>query len=58
MYYDGIKLNIANNMEGNTPLHNAAAYTEPEVALEMVKTLVQSGASVKSKLIAIAIFIN
>ncbi|KAK3828875.1 MAG: ankyrin repeat-containing domain protein [Benniella sp.] len=49
MYYDGIKLNIANNIEGNTPLHHAAGYKDPDVALEMVETLVNSGASVKIK---------
>jgi len=51
MYYDGIKLNIANNIEGNTPLHNAAGYNDPDVALEMVETLINAGASAKSKLI-------
>ncbi|KAF9363830.1 hypothetical protein BGX34_003208 [Mortierella sp. NVP85] len=49
MYYDGIKLNIANNMEGDTPLHIAAGYKEPDVALEMVETLINSGASAKIK---------
>ncbi|KAG0225660.1 hypothetical protein BGX31_007561 [Mortierella sp. GBA43] len=51
-FYDGIKLNIANNAEGDTPLHKAAGYKDPEVALEMVQYLIDKGASpgIKNKL--------
>ncbi|KAF9433391.1 hypothetical protein BGZ76_009507 [Entomortierella beljakovae] len=47
MYYDGIKVNAANKIEGDTPLHKAAAYNDPECALEMVQILVGRGASAK-----------
>ncbi|KAF9990908.1 hypothetical protein BGZ75_008077 [Mortierella antarctica] len=45
LYYDGIKVNVINRIEGDTPLHKAAAYSDPEIALEMVQILVNRGAS-------------
>ncbi|KAF8982844.1 hypothetical protein BGZ46_000480 [Entomortierella lignicola] len=45
LYYDGLNVNIANRLEGDTPLHKAAAYEVPEVALRMVEALVNHGAS-------------
>ncbi|KAF9411093.1 hypothetical protein BGZ94_001447, partial [Podila epigama] len=47
LYYDGIDVNKQNRIEGDTPLHKAAGYDDPEVALEMVQILVQGGASTK-----------
>ncbi|CAO3563660.1 unnamed protein product [Mortierella alpina] len=44
LYYDRIKVNVANKTEGDTPLHKAAAYQDPEIALEMVQILVNRGA--------------
>ncbi|KAF9999849.1 hypothetical protein BGZ80_003310 [Entomortierella chlamydospora] len=49
MYYDGIKVNAVNSIEGDTPLHKAAAYQDPECALEMVQILIGKGASTKIK---------
>ncbi|KAF9352406.1 hypothetical protein BGX26_009767 [Mortierella sp. AD094] len=49
MYYDGIKLNTVNSIEGDTPLHKAAAYQDPDCALEMVQILIGKGASTKIK---------
>ncbi|KAF9286867.1 hypothetical protein BGZ68_002481 [Mortierella alpina] len=46
LYYDGIEVNVINGVEGDTPLHNAAAYQDPEIALEMVQILVNGGAQV------------
>ncbi|KAF8940354.1 ankyrin repeat-containing domain protein [Dissophora ornata] len=48
LYFDGIKVNVANRIEGDTPLHKAAAYNDPDVALGMVKLLVAQGASLNS----------
>ncbi|KAF9896830.1 hypothetical protein BX616_006678, partial [Lobosporangium transversale] len=45
MYYDGINVNVTNNSEGDTPLHKAAGYQDPEVALDMVQHLIKKGAS-------------
>ncbi|KAF9899526.1 hypothetical protein EC991_008771 [Linnemannia zychae] len=47
LYYDGIDVNVINRHEGDTPLHKAAAYPDPEIALEMVEILVGGGASLK-----------
>ncbi|KAG0205394.1 hypothetical protein BGX28_003015 [Mortierella sp. GBA30] len=47
LYYDGIKVNIVNSIEGDTPLHKAAGYQDPEIALEMAQILVNGGASAK-----------
>ncbi|KAF9956682.1 hypothetical protein BGZ72_002568 [Mortierella alpina] len=47
LYYDGIKVNVVNGIEGDTPLHKAAIYQDPEIALEMVQILVNGGASAK-----------
>ncbi|KAG0316025.1 hypothetical protein BGZ97_007536 [Linnemannia gamsii] len=47
LYYDGIDVNVINRIEGETPLHKAAAYSDPEIALEMVQILVNGGASTK-----------
>ncbi|KAG0215114.1 hypothetical protein BGX28_000819 [Mortierella sp. GBA30] len=47
LYFDGIQLDIANRIEGETPLHKAAAYEDPDIALEMCRILVGGGASVK-----------
>ncbi|KAF9571854.1 hypothetical protein EC968_010582 [Mortierella alpina] len=44
LYYDGIEVNVVNRIEGDTPLHKAAAYQDPEIALEMVQILVNGGA--------------
>ncbi|KAG9325955.1 hypothetical protein KVV02_005799 [Mortierella alpina] len=49
LYYDGIKVNVINRIEGDTPLHKAAAYSDPEIALEMVQILVNRGASADSR---------
>lgn len=50
LYYDGINVNVINRIEGETPLHKAAAYSDPETALEMVQILVNNGgASTKSR---------
>ncbi|KAF9572453.1 hypothetical protein EC968_009931 [Mortierella alpina] len=51
LYFDGIDVNIANRLEGDTPLHKAAAYDDPHVALEMCRILVEGGAdlSVRNK---------
>ncbi|KAF9946524.1 hypothetical protein BGZ70_003175, partial [Mortierella alpina] len=51
LYYDGIKVNVINKLEGDTPLHKAAAYQDPEIALEMVQILVNGGAksNIKNK---------
>jgi hypothetical protein len=49
LYYDGIDVNVINRIEGETPLHKAAAYSDPEIALEMVQILVNGGASTKRK---------
>ncbi|KAF9551584.1 hypothetical protein EC957_006476 [Mortierella hygrophila] len=45
LYYDGINVNVINRIEGETPLHKAAAYDDPEIALEMVQILVNGGAT-------------
>ncbi|KAG0034969.1 hypothetical protein BGZ81_001918 [Podila clonocystis] len=47
LYYDGIDVNKINRLEGDTPLHKAAGYSEPDVALEMVQILIRGGASPK-----------
>ncbi|KAF8940716.1 hypothetical protein BGZ58_005044 [Dissophora ornata] len=47
LYYDGINVNAINDIEGDTPLHKAAAYQDSETALEMVQILVNGGASPK-----------
>ncbi|KAF9086794.1 hypothetical protein BGX29_008039 [Mortierella sp. GBA35] len=47
MYYDGINVNVINRIEGDTPLHKAAAYADPEISLAMVQILVNGGASTK-----------
>ncbi|KAF9164091.1 hypothetical protein DFQ27_001746 [Actinomortierella ambigua] len=47
MYYDGIDPNIANRLEGDTPLHKAASYQDPEMALEMARILIDGGAKPK-----------
>jgi hypothetical protein len=52
LYYDGINVNVINRIEGETPLHKAAAYPDPEIALEMVQILVNGGASTKSKFLS------
>lgn len=49
LYYDGINVNVINRIEGETPLHKAAAYPDPEIALEMVQILINGGASTKGK---------
>ncbi|KAF9133566.1 hypothetical protein BGX30_012227 [Mortierella sp. GBA39] len=45
LYYDGINVNVINRIEGEAPLHKAAAYSDPEIALEMVQILVNGGAT-------------
>ncbi|KAF8946392.1 hypothetical protein BGZ46_005786, partial [Entomortierella lignicola] len=47
MYYDGININAINSTEGDTPLHKAASYHDPESALEMVQILIGRGATTK-----------
>ncbi|KAG0288236.1 hypothetical protein BGZ96_007965 [Linnemannia gamsii] len=47
LYYDGIDVNVINRIESETPLHKAAAYPDPDIALEMVQILVNGGASTK-----------
>ncbi|KAG0245208.1 hypothetical protein BGW41_002677 [Actinomortierella wolfii] len=47
LYYDGINPNIANRLEGDTPLHKAAAYPDHELAHLMVQTLINGGANPK-----------
>ncbi|KAG0072493.1 hypothetical protein BGZ93_009739 [Podila epicladia] len=47
LYYDGIDVDKINRIEGDTPLHKAAGYSDPEIALEMVRTLINGGASPK-----------
>ncbi|KAG0321517.1 hypothetical protein BGZ99_003869 [Dissophora globulifera] len=47
LYYDGINVNAINDVEGDTPLHKAAAHADPEAALDMVQILVGKGASMK-----------
>ncbi|KAK3846202.1 MAG: ankyrin repeat-containing domain protein [Linnemannia gamsii] len=49
LYYDGIDVNVINRLEGETPLHKAAAYSDPEIALDMAQILVNGGASTKLK---------
>jgi ankyrin repeat protein len=50
MYYDGINVNGVDPATGDTPLHKAAAFQDPELALEMVQILVtRGGASVTRK---------
>ncbi|KAG0264932.1 hypothetical protein BG011_005854 [Mortierella polycephala] len=49
LHFHGIDVNIANRIEGDTPLHTAAAYQNPDIALEMVMALVGGGASVGMK---------
>ncbi|KAG0373608.1 hypothetical protein BGX24_011471 [Mortierella sp. AD032] len=49
LYYDGIDVNVINRIEGETPLHKAAAYSDPEIALDMAQILVNGGASTKLK---------
>ncbi|KAG0002523.1 hypothetical protein BGZ65_002557 [Modicella reniformis] len=49
LYYDGIRINASNNHEGDTALHKAASYQDPEIALEMVQLLISKGASPKIK---------
>ncbi|KAG0057408.1 hypothetical protein BGZ83_010867 [Gryganskiella cystojenkinii] len=43
MYYDGIDVNGIDPTTGDTPLHKAATYQDPELALDMVQTLVTRG---------------
>ncbi|KAF9360908.1 hypothetical protein BGX26_007111 [Mortierella sp. AD094] len=45
LHVEGLNVNIANRLEGDTPLHKAAAYQDPNVALHMVELLVDQGAS-------------
>ncbi|KAF9958040.1 hypothetical protein BGZ72_000971 [Mortierella alpina] len=45
LYFDGINLDLANRLEGDTPLHKAATYKDPKEALEMCRILVDGGAS-------------
>ncbi|KAF9914409.1 hypothetical protein BX616_008378 [Lobosporangium transversale] len=45
LYFDGIKVNIQDRLEGDTSLHKAAAYRDPTLALHMVVLLVKHGAS-------------
>ncbi|KAF9326795.1 hypothetical protein BG006_009815 [Podila minutissima] len=47
LYYDGIDVNKINRLEGDTPLHKAAEFREPDTALEMVQILIRGGASAK-----------
>ncbi|KAF9286842.1 hypothetical protein BGZ74_001215 [Mortierella antarctica] len=47
LYYDGIDVNKKNLLEGDTPLHKAAGYSDPDIALEMVQILIRGGASAK-----------
>ncbi|KAF9125986.1 hypothetical protein BGW39_007008 [Mortierella sp. 14UC] len=47
LYYDGINVNVINRIEGDTPLHKAVVYPDPEIALEMAQILVNGGASTK-----------
>ncbi|KAG0238376.1 hypothetical protein BGW42_005609 [Actinomortierella wolfii] len=47
LYYDGINPNIANRLEGDTPLHKAASYPDHELAHLMVQTLINGGANPK-----------
>ncbi|KAI9234155.1 MAG: ankyrin repeat-containing domain protein [Podila humilis] len=47
LYYDGIEVNKVNRLEGDTPLHKAAGYSDPDTALTMVQFLVQKQASPK-----------
>ncbi|KAG9324581.1 hypothetical protein KVV02_005114 [Mortierella alpina] len=56
LYVDGIDVDIANRLEGDTPLHKAAAYSDPEAALQMCHVLAERGANltVKNKLRQIA----
>ncbi|KAF9109476.1 hypothetical protein BGX27_007574 [Mortierella sp. AM989] len=49
LHYDGINVDIANRLEGDTPLHKAVAYEDPDVALIMVELLVNRGASLTVK---------
>ncbi|KAF9965955.1 hypothetical protein BGZ70_003710 [Mortierella alpina] len=49
IYYDGIDVNIINRMDGETPLHKAAAYSDPDLALHMCKILVERGADLQVK---------
>ncbi|KAG0043538.1 hypothetical protein BGZ83_011289 [Gryganskiella cystojenkinii] len=44
LYFEGIDVNIKNRLEGETPLHKAAAYEDPDIALQMVETLINGGA--------------
>ncbi|CAG8496167.1 5447_t:CDS:2 [Ambispora gerdemannii] len=39
-----IKLDIANKLEGDTPLHKAVQYEDANVSLEIVKLLIEAGA--------------
>ncbi|KAI1316229.1 hypothetical protein EDD11_010276 [Mortierella claussenii] len=48
LYFDGINVNIANRIEGDTPLHKAAAYDDPDIALHMAQILVEHGASLNA----------
>lgn len=48
LYYDGIEVDKVNRLEGDTPLHKAAGYSDPDTALAMVQFLVQKQASPKS----------
>ncbi|KAG0327064.1 hypothetical protein BGZ99_008404 [Dissophora globulifera] len=48
LYFDGINVNIANRMEKDTPLHKAASYPDPDLALSMVQILIDNGANIKA----------
>ncbi|KAF9105830.1 hypothetical protein BGX27_009419 [Mortierella sp. AM989] len=45
MFFDGIEVNACNTIEGDTPLHKAAAYQDAEFALDMVQILIRGGAT-------------
>ncbi|KAF9436708.1 hypothetical protein BGZ76_003196 [Entomortierella beljakovae] len=49
LYFEGINVNIANRLEGDTPLHKAVVYEDPDEALEMARVLVEHGANLNAK---------
>ncbi|KAF9998625.1 hypothetical protein BGZ79_007707 [Entomortierella chlamydospora] len=48
LHFDELNVNVANRLEGDTPLHKAAAYEDPDMALIMVELLVNRGASLNA----------
>ncbi|KAF9402430.1 hypothetical protein BGX21_010132 [Mortierella sp. AD011] len=48
LHFDGLDVNVADRLERDTPLHKAAAYGDPDKALEMVQLLVNHGASLNA----------